>query len=190
MSLCLYIQGKAKSHLIAEASIRHYILHHIFTQTHNMSYTAKVKTQQFIKRKSNLVKKADQLAWLYHTDLALIIHKNGRYYTYQSNNYDHWFPMIMEIVCEIEHKLLMHWQNCRKNHTLCQLICFPKILTTVTMTAHQIWRRSHCKQSLSWHMQELQRRYKYWIKLCCIALIKSQKSKSIIEHICPSETSI
>lgn len=47
-----------------------------------MPYTVKVKTQQFIKRKLNLIKKADQLAQLYHADFALIIHKNGRYYTY------------------------------------------------------------------------------------------------------------
>ena len=148
----IYIQGKIKSYLIAEASIKHYILHCISTQTHNILYTVKVKTQQFIKRKSNLIKKADQLVWLCHTDFALIIHKNYRYYTYQLNNHDYWSFMIIKIVCETEHKLLIHWQNCRKNHTLCQSICFPKILTITTMTAHQIQRRSHHKQSLNWHM--------------------------------------
>lgn len=49
-----------------------------------MSYGAKAKTQQITRRKSNLVKKADQLARLCHADLALIIRKNGKYYTYRS----------------------------------------------------------------------------------------------------------
>jgi hypothetical protein len=38
-----------------------------------MTYAAKAKTQQFTRRKSNLVKKADQLVRLCHADLALII---------------------------------------------------------------------------------------------------------------------
>ena len=40
------------------------------------------KIEKFTRRKSNLVKKADQLPQLCHADLALIIRKNGKYYTY------------------------------------------------------------------------------------------------------------
>jgi len=47
-----------------------------------MSYATKVKTQQFIKRKSNLIKKINQLAQLCHANIAIIIRKNERYYTY------------------------------------------------------------------------------------------------------------
>ena len=61
-------------------------------------YKEKAKTQQFTRRKSNLVKKADQLARLCHADLALIIRKNGRYYTYRSTEHDSWPPTIREIV--------------------------------------------------------------------------------------------
>ncbi|KAF6238713.1 hypothetical protein HO173_003219 [Letharia columbiana] len=63
-----------------------------------MPDTAKAKTQQFTRRKSNLVKRADQLARLCHADLALIIRENGRYYMYQSTNHDQWPPTITEIV--------------------------------------------------------------------------------------------
>ncbi len=68
-------------------------------QPHNMPYAAKAKTQQFTRRKSNLVKKADQLARLCHADLALVIRKNGRYYTYRSTDHEQWPPTITEIVC-------------------------------------------------------------------------------------------
>ena len=63
-----------------------------------MPYAAKAKTQQFTRRKSNLVKKADQLARFCHADLALIIRKNGRYYTYLSDDHEQWPPTIKEIV--------------------------------------------------------------------------------------------
>ena len=63
-----------------------------------MPYAAKAKTQQFTRRKSNLVKKADQLARLCHADLALVIRKNGRYYTYRSTDHERWPPTITEIV--------------------------------------------------------------------------------------------
>ena len=66
--------------------------------THSMSYAAKAKTQQFTRRKLNLAKKADQLARLCQADLALIIRKNGKYYTYRSIDHDQWPPPMIEIV--------------------------------------------------------------------------------------------
>ena len=41
-----------------------------------MFYAAKAKAQQFTRKKPNLIKKADQLARLYHADVALIIRRN------------------------------------------------------------------------------------------------------------------
>ena len=63
-----------------------------------MPYAAKAKFQQFTKRKSNLINKAHQLAQLCHTDLTLIIHKNDRYYTYQSIDHNQWPFTITKIV--------------------------------------------------------------------------------------------
>lgn len=63
-----------------------------------MPYAAKAKTQQFTRRKPILIKKADQLARLYHADVALIIRRNGRYYTYRSIDHEQWPPTISEIV--------------------------------------------------------------------------------------------
>jgi len=63
-----------------------------------MPYAAKAESQQFTRGKSNLVKKAGQLARLCHADLALIIRKNGRYYAYRSTDHDQWPPTITEIV--------------------------------------------------------------------------------------------
>ena len=100
-SMLVHIQGKVN--LVRLPELLHYILHHISIQSrqqpHTMPYAAKAKTQQFTRRKSNLVKKADQLARLCHVDLALIIRKDGRYYTYRSTDHDQWPPMIREIVC-------------------------------------------------------------------------------------------
>ncbi|KAA6412681.1 MAG: hypothetical protein FRX48_03673 [Lasallia pustulata] len=62
-----------------------------------MPDAVKAKTQQFTRRKSNLVKKADRLARLCQADLALIIRKNGRYYTYRSTDHQRWPPTITEI---------------------------------------------------------------------------------------------
>lgn len=45
------------------------------------------------------MKKADQLARLCHADVALIICRNGRYYTYRSTDYERWPPPMSEIVC-------------------------------------------------------------------------------------------
>ncbi len=44
-----------------------------YLKTYSITYAAKAKTQQFIRRKSNLVKKTDQLTWLCYADLVLII---------------------------------------------------------------------------------------------------------------------
>ncbi len=64
-----------------------------------MPCAAKAKPQQFTKRKSNLEnKKADQLARLCHADVALIIRRNGRFYTYRLTDHERWPPSMREIV--------------------------------------------------------------------------------------------
>ncbi len=63
-----------------------------------MPYAEKAKAQQFTGRKSNLITKVDQLARFCHADVALIIRRNGRYYTYRSTNHELWPPNITEIV--------------------------------------------------------------------------------------------
>lgn len=65
---------------------------------YNMTYTAKAKSQQFTRRKSSLVKRADQLVRLCNIDLALIIRKNGKYYTYRSTDQESWPPTITDLV--------------------------------------------------------------------------------------------
>ena len=63
-----------------------------------MSYGAKVMSQQFTRKKSNLVKKAHELVQLCNIDLALIIRKNGKYYTYLLTDHESWPPTITAIV--------------------------------------------------------------------------------------------
>lgn len=65
---------------------------------YSMSYTVKVKTQQFMRRKLNLFKKADQLVKLCNADLTLIICKNSRYFTYQLTDKESWSLLMKEIV--------------------------------------------------------------------------------------------
>jgi len=66
-----------------------------------MLYAAKEKTQQFSRRRPKLIKKADQLARLCHADVALIIRRNGRYYTYRSIDHEQGPPTRSEIVSSI-----------------------------------------------------------------------------------------
>ncbi len=110
-----------------------------------MPYAAKAKTQQFTRRKSTLVIKADELAQLCYADLALIIRKNGRYYTYCSIDHDQWPPPMTEIVWANRAQIARALTAFRKNRTLCQSICVLKTLKTANMTAHQSQRRSHRK---------------------------------------------
>lgn len=42
--------------------------------------------------------RADQLVQIYNIDLALIIHKNGKYYTYQSIVQGFWPYTITDII--------------------------------------------------------------------------------------------
>ena len=63
-----------------------------------MSYAAKAETQQFSRRKLTVIKKADELARFCHADVALIIRRKGRYYTYQSIDHEQWPPTRSEIV--------------------------------------------------------------------------------------------
>jgi SRF-type transcription factor (DNA-binding and dimerisation domain) len=48
------------------------------------------------KRRKTLVKKAYELAKLCDVDVALIVHKNGRYHTYRS--IESWLPCMKQIV--------------------------------------------------------------------------------------------
>ena len=63
-----------------------------------MPCAAKPKAQQFARRKPNLMKKADQLARLYHADITLIIRRNRKYYTYRSTDHERWPPSMTEIL--------------------------------------------------------------------------------------------
>jgi len=67
-------------------------------QPDKMAYATKAKTQQFSRRRPSLIKKADQLARLCNADVAVIIRRNGRYYTYRSIDHEQWPPARSEIV--------------------------------------------------------------------------------------------
>lgn len=100
VSLLIYIsQAKSLRFAKVSSSITSFILPQS-RQIHPMPYAAKAKTQQFTRRKPNLFKKADQLAQLCHTDVALIIHRNGRYNTYRSTDYEQGPPTLAEIVSD------------------------------------------------------------------------------------------
>ena len=63
-----------------------------------MAATAKSKSQRFTRRKACLMKKAHELAKICEADLALIIRKKNRYYTYCSMEEKQWPPTMAEIV--------------------------------------------------------------------------------------------
>jgi hypothetical protein len=47
------------------------------------------------------MKKADQLARFCHADVAVIIRRNARYYTYRSTDHEQWPPPRSGIVSNI-----------------------------------------------------------------------------------------
>jgi hypothetical protein len=63
-----------------------------------MAAADKSKNQQFRKRKLITFIKAQGLAKYCGADVALIIHTNGRYYTYCSIDLPSWPPSFLEIV--------------------------------------------------------------------------------------------
>ena len=54
------------------------------------------KKEKTRRRRKTLVKKAHELATLCDVDVALIVHKDGRYYTYRS--IESWLPCMKQIV--------------------------------------------------------------------------------------------
>jgi hypothetical protein len=56
------------------------------------------KREQLRRVKKTLFKKAHKLAKVHKIDIAVIMHKNGRYYTYRSTDQESWPPTIKQIV--------------------------------------------------------------------------------------------
>jgi hypothetical protein len=55
------------------------------------------KREQLRKGKKTLFKKAHRLE-VHEIDIAIIVHKNGRYYTYRSMDQEAWPPTMKQIV--------------------------------------------------------------------------------------------
>ncbi|KAF8545270.1 hypothetical protein BDD12DRAFT_811217 [Trichophaea hybrida] len=60
--------------------------------------TVQNSRNKFRKRKANFLKKAHQLSQLCNADVAVIIYKDGHYYTYRSKDTQTWPPSMQEIV--------------------------------------------------------------------------------------------
>ena len=58
----------------------------------------RAKRDMYRKRKSTLVKKAYELGKLCEVDVAVIICRNGRYFTYRSLDQQSWPPSMESIV--------------------------------------------------------------------------------------------
>jgi hypothetical protein len=61
-----------------------------------MSRELKSKLQQFFREKRTILKKINKLVKLCDAEAAVVIYKNGRYFTYQSR--ESWLPSWEEIV--------------------------------------------------------------------------------------------
>jgi beta-xylosidase len=62
-----------------------------------MPHTPRLKSQQFGRRRQTVFEKFDELVNLCDAYAALLIYKNGRYYTYRSTDKEP--PSWEEIVC-------------------------------------------------------------------------------------------
>jgi len=58
----------------------------------------KNEREKLRRRKKNLFKRAYELRKLYDIDVAVILYKNGRYFTYKSTDKESWPPSRKEIV--------------------------------------------------------------------------------------------
>jgi len=75
-----------------------------------MPQTAKAKTAQFTKKKTSIIKKAYQLGRLYNADVALIIRKNGIYYTYRLTDRILW-PLTTKEIVRIRKNIGFHFAD-------------------------------------------------------------------------------
>jgi len=80
------------------------------------------------RRKKNLFKKAYELGKLCDIDVAVILHKNGRYFTYRSIDKESWPPSMKEIVSNTALSNQPRSNLSSKMYTLRQKICFRWIL--------------------------------------------------------------
>ena len=122
-----------------------------------MPYAVKAKAQQFARRKPNLMKKADQLARLCHADVALIIRRNERYYTYRSTDHQQWPPSMTEIVRMKPMYRALSLLELRKPRTRCLSICCPKTLITlfVGVLMAQKWRTCRIRRLVQSRLREV-----------------------------------
>lgn len=58
----------------------------------------KNEREKLRRRKKSLIKKAYELGKLFDIDVAVILHKNGRYFTYRSTDQESWPPSMKQIV--------------------------------------------------------------------------------------------
>ena len=61
----------------------------------------KNRREKFRRRKHSFLKKAYELGKYCDADVAVIIHKNGRYFTYRSTDQGSWPPSMEKIVSQI-----------------------------------------------------------------------------------------
>jgi hypothetical protein len=87
----------------------------------------KIEREKERKRKKTLLRKAYELGKLCDVDVAVILHKNGRYFTYRSIDKESWPPSMKEIVSNIALSNQPRSNLSSKMYTLHQKICFRRI---------------------------------------------------------------
>ena len=58
----------------------------------------RAERERFRKRRKGLVKKANELSFLCHTDLYLMMYQGGKYYIYNSTKKEGWPPSEKDLV--------------------------------------------------------------------------------------------
>ena len=62
----------------------------------------KATDEKFRKRKNSIFKKGDELRLLCGVDVYILLHRKGKYYTYNSMNQPSWPPSLEEIINTLE----------------------------------------------------------------------------------------
>ncbi len=116
------------------------LLRSSYLKTYSMTYAAKAKTQQFIRRKSNLMKKTDQLTRLCYAScsdhsqewkiLYLSIDRSRTMIFYHNRNRTYEFDTS-----------ILNWLESRKHRTRCLSIFYSQTLISLFVKSRTSQRR-------------------------------------------------
>jgi len=76
------------------------------------------RAEKFRKRRGNLLKKANELAWMTEAKVYIVLQERGKFYTYKSTEDQHWPPSEDTIVSHSGNALIRFMAKCDRKCTV------------------------------------------------------------------------